>query len=343
MTAVAGPARVSCKDATAVTREHKLALIVGFALVLVLAVLFSDHLSKARAVEQSAELQVASSKQVGASPKGLKPPSQIIESETAAAGGTAATRPPLPGITPPQTIVAQADAPATTLPPITEPNVVKTAAAGDATLPHEQFDMVPDTSVRRSDLPVEVQKVTETVGTSGKPVSAQAMKRHDVREGESVYSIAKSVYGDGSLWPKLRDFNKGKINDNGSMRSGVTLMLPPKDVLLGEAVLAPEGKVNPQPLTPGAKPGPTPAKPDSRDLRPGRETRIAGTAGQNDSGTPGAKSAFSTYTVKKGDVLEDVARRTLGSPSRWRDIADANRGIDPNVLKVGQTLRIPAR
>lgn len=320
------------------TREHKLALIVGFSLVLVLAVLFSDHLSKARSVEQSSELQIASSKQVGASPKGLKPPAQIIESETAAAAGI--TRAPLPGITPQPAPVAQADGPTSPLPPTAEPTVVRTSAPADPTLSPDQFEMVPDRGVARADLPGEVARATESVATGGKPLSAQPMKRHDVREGESAFSIARSVYGDGTLWPKLRDFNKGKIADNGAMRSGVTLMLPPKDVLLGEAALSPEAKLNPQPIVPGAKPVPTPAKPDSRDARPGRETRIAGTPGAT---APGGQTAFSTYTVKKGDVLEEVARRTLGSAGRWRDIADANRGLDPNTLKVGQQLRIPAR
>ena len=40
----------SCKDAHAVTRELKLALIVGFALVLVVTVLISDHLSLCGAI-----------------------------------------------------------------------------------------------------------------------------------------------------------------------------------------------------------------------------------------------------------------------------------------------------
>lgn len=320
------------------TREHKLALIVGFALVLVLAVLFSDHLSKARSVEQSSELQVASSKQVGASPKGLKPPAQIIESETAAAAGT--TRVPLPGVAPQPALVAQTDGPTAPLPPTAEPTVVRTAAPADPALPHDQFEMVPDLTFAKSELSAEIAGLTDTVGPGGKPLSSQPMKRHDVREGESAFSIARSVYGDGTLWPKLRDYNKGKIADNGAMRSGVTLMLPPRDVLLGEAVLSPEARLNPQPTVPGAKPGPTPAKPDSRDARPGRDTRVAG---GTRPAVPGARSAFSTYTVKKGDVLEQVARRTLGSAGRWRDIADANRGVDPNSLKVGQQLRIPAR
>jgi nucleoid-associated protein YgaU len=326
----------------AVTREHKLALIVGFCLVLVLAVLFSDHLSKARAVEQSSELQVASSKQVGASTPGLKPPPSIIESETAAA---TPVRPPLPGIaeTPagvPQPVaVAATDGPTSQLPPI-DPASVSVLPAGvrDAAPVPGPFEMVNDPGIARGDLPREIAEATEVVdsgavsipGMVDKPISRQPMRRHDVKEGERVFQIARSVYGDGMLWTRLREFNRGKIGEDGSVRAGVTLMLPPKDVLLGNAVLAPDAKVNPQPVAPVVQPGRTPSRPDTpRNARPGRDTRVAG--------------GYTTYTVRKGDVLEDVARRTLGSPSRWRDIADANKGLDPNSLRIGQQIRIPAR
>src|SRR5437870_4074014 len=64
----------SCRDANAVTREHKLALIVGFSLFLVLGVLISDHFSKARQVELVDNIQPASAKQMGASPPGVHLP-----------------------------------------------------------------------------------------------------------------------------------------------------------------------------------------------------------------------------------------------------------------------------
>ncbi|MBO8169355.1 MAG: LysM peptidoglycan-binding domain-containing protein [Thermoanaerobacteraceae bacterium] len=50
-----------------------------------------------------------------------------------------------------------------------------------------------------------------------------------------------------------------------------------------------------------------------------------------------------TYTVKPGDTLWVIAKKTLGDGSRWRDIYNANVSVigkDPNVLKPGQVLRI---
>lgn len=51
-----------------------------------------------------------------------------------------------------------------------------------------------------------------------------------------------------------------------------------------------------------------------------------------------------TYTVRSGDSLYAIAKRTLGDGSRWREIYDTNKktiGPDPNLIRPGQVLRIP--
>ena len=53
--------------------------------------------------------------------------------------------------------------------------------------------------------------------------------------------------------------------------------------------------------------------------------------------------AGTTHVVRKGDTLWSLAARHLGSGRRWREIVDANPGIRPERLVIGQTLRIPAR
>ena len=57
----------------------------------------------------------------------------------------------------------------------------------------------------------------------------------------------------------------------------------------------------------------------------------------------GTDSAPETYTVAAGDTLWSIARRFLGSGSRYMEIANANNMSDPNVLMVGQVLIIPRR
>lgn len=326
------------------TREHKLALIVGFSLLLVLGVLLSDHLSKARSEVQSQDIRLAASNEVGASTSGL----QLVERS---AGDD--LRQPLPGTSG----VGPSAPPTSPLPVSTDANIALPQGS-----PEVVIETVPDGGFRRSEIPqglagkVEtlptgasatlpgtntpaVPGTTMTMGsvrplgttdipatTPGLPVSQGQMKRHDVQEGEAIFTIARKAYGDGGLWPKLREFNKGKISDTGNVREGVTIMLPPKDVLLGQAVLAPDGRVNPTPLTPAAG-----GRGESANTKPGASDRRSGGAG------------YTTYTVKSGDSLQDVAKRLLGSSKRWPEIVEANKMSDPSMLKVGQQLRIPAR
>lgn len=55
---------------------------------------------------------------------------------------------------------------------------------------------------------------------------------------------------------------------------------------------------------------------------------------------PGELSEDSSYVVQGGDTLSKIGAR-FGIP--WRDILEANPGINPNRLSVGQELYIPPR
>jgi|SRR5579871_2467460 len=51
-----------------------------------------------------------------------------------------------------------------------------------------------------------------------------------------------------------------------------------------------------------------------------------------------------TYTVQAGDSLSKISKQFYGSPSAYMKIFEANRDVlnDPNMIKPGQTLKIPA-
>jgi len=56
-----------------------------------------------------------------------------------------------------------------------------------------------------------------------------------------------------------------------------------------------------------------------------------------------APPAPKTYTVKPGDSLWAIAKKTLGDGSRWKEIYNKNKSIigpDPNKIYPGQVLRI---
>lgn len=86
---------------------------------------------------------------------------------------------------------------------------------------------------------------------------------------------------------------------------------------------------------PGREPGvPIPPPPDSA-----RET--AGLPGR----LPGAPrdSAATQYTIERGDTLSSIARRHYGDDKYWTRIRDANPGIEPRSLAVGQVIVLPPK
>lgn len=336
------------------TREHKLALIVSFTLVLVVGVLISDHFSKARTARVAAAETDNAAQRFGGT-EGLKPVGLLQTGYTPlmqSGSGTQTPDSPLPPVNDPIAVQVVTDEPPSIVmgvpqspqnrmdqiarefepaagspgrtPQPLSPDVIPVAPRGGAspeTIPGlPPSTIIPPITPPRPE-PVRIEPPREELHM-GVPV--RMFTRHDVREGESVYRIAKDRYGDGSLWTKLRDFNKGKISDSGSVREGVTLLLPPKEALLGKPLpVTPEAQA---PAKQDPKPLAKPAKPDAKPA----ETAIAKTR---------------TYTVQRGDVLSDVARKLLGTSKRWMEIHDLNKDIldDENSLQVGMVLKIPAK
>ena len=55
-------------------------------------------------------------------------------------------------------------------------------------------------------------------------------------------------------------------------------------------------------------------------------------------------SSMKTYTVKQGDTLSAIAKEYLGNANEYMKIFNANKDqlTDPDVIKPGQVLKIPA-
>jgi nucleoid-associated protein YgaU len=51
------------------------------------------------------------------------------------------------------------------------------------------------------------------------------------------------------------------------------------------------------------------------------------------------------YVVQAGDSLSKIAKNLYGDAGRWPEIFEANKDqiSDPNVIRVGQELRIPPK
>ena len=287
------------------TRENKIALIVGFALVLVVGVLISDHLSRARQLELNDP--------AGDDPGlvALGPGATLPDSEW-----TPPTREPAPN---PAPVV---DTPAV------EPFVFEqgTGRAGLGTAlaqgpastddTRSLLDIVKDYGgqIRNGEihLPAALNHSSqETKTPDTQPIPTVPLQVHIVSKGESLYGIARRYYGDGNQWRRIAEHNRGKVGANGTVREGVRLKIPGVS-----AAVAPD--------RPRAQPLPREASPRSPEpARPGP----------------------TTYTVRKGDTLSEIAQRTLGSSRCIADLLAANRNRidDPDDIRAGMVLTIPAR
>lgn len=166
--------------------------------------------------------------------------------------------------------------------------------------------------------------------TLDEPTTARKDKTYQIASGDTFWKIAKREYGDGSLAEALKTYNAGRIGKNGQLRVGASLLLPEKTALKGGAS--------------GGSAKASELKVPSRDTieKTSKKEEPKKTEAKK---TETASKKATTYTVQKGDTLEKIAKKTLGSASRVEDLLKANRGVLDNEdeVQVGQVLKIPAR
>lgn len=359
-----------------VTREHKLALIIGFSLVLVVLVLVGDHFSSARKSQPGSGLSVLGPRESGGAVVGNDGPGMggTNGGSTMSPAGPGMNRtmdiamvppsspsPGMGGAQDPAFVGTQYYYPVEEPTPIGGPGAGPVVQGGPTRPMSNESErvgqgqghplMAPTQSPRGSSESMPIpgfEPAAPRAPTSIDPTPAPAaptkpllpitkgkMQKRTVKEGETLYSLTEEVYGDGNLWPKLKDYNKGKIKADGSVREGVTLTFPPKDVLSGKAMLADETG------TAGRQPGNGTPMPESRPTPLGKPERT-GAIARGEPAAPPARNA-NTYTIQKGDALSTIAQKKLGSSKRWQELVDANPGVldDPDSIPVGAVIRIP--
>ena len=288
------------------TREQKLALILGFALTLVVGVLISDHLSGARAAGMP-ELTEALTPRDQPRP-GLgrdRSTYMLVEREEPAPRDVFATNQPaelqivpdqIPQSKPEmrngtrhETQLAQAFDQVRQgfgeLRPVVQPDIF---TMGENRLNQEN---------RRAEAP-QVDPLRED---ARRPPAEHV---HRVEQGDTLWKIAERYYGDGALWTRIAEAeqNKGRIMANAQVRNGATIVIP------GVPAMSQNNRGS------------------SRDIRPAQ---------------PAPRQQ--TYTVQRGDTLGEISMKTLGTSRRWREILELNRDRirNPDVVPVGVELRLP--
>jgi nucleoid-associated protein YgaU len=294
------------RDALDMTREHKLALILGFALVLVVGVLVSDHIS-------GTQRSVAST-------QSMDDPVRAIESELGPGLGRVSYQRrdrPLPGLDAALAEqLANEEASAARLDEVLQRVRDGIEGVMNDPPPHAAQTVQPADTPSDRDQVVRLPAEPEIIDMGSRPneprVPTAGVRTHRVEKGETLWSIAEKYYDDGATYRKLAQWNEGRVGSGGTIRPGASLIIPSRAELDGVVSVA---------------------RPDAaRIVDPIRPSRPEADTGR-------------VYIVKRGDVLSTIAQRELGTIRRMDEILRLNRDKikAADEIWVGLELKLPSR
>jgi nucleoid-associated protein YgaU len=327
-----------------VTREHKLALIIGFTLILIVGVLISDHLSGQRELKL-ASVAVDDERATLGLGDAINPLVKWAEENARDIVPAVQTAPVQSntGQVDPNRVGLASDPLASTVAAPVEvvPAPIESAPVviGNGILSGETSDNL-DRAIRKAGGELQQESDgTRTLTLKPEPESATPVQEaatsgfakvdpkdvtiYRIQEKDSLYSIAKATYGDPSLWRALAAFNEGRVGKDGSVRVNATIKLPPKHILTGASSQA------------AGKP-PVPTNKTEIVSKPVVEPKAAAKT---------ATEKGTTHKVVRGDSLAKLAQKYLGSKDRAKEILAANRDkiSDPNQIQIDMVLRIPPK
>ncbi len=125
---------------------------------------------------------------------------------------------------------------------------------------------------------------------------------YTIKPGDDLWNISENVYQDGYKWVEIAKINK--LENPGLIHAGNKLMIP--KIEKRSAVIQTD-------------------KPTQETNKIMENNAING----------------STYTIKHGDNLWDIAVRVYGDGFRWPDIAKANNLENPSLIFSDNILQIP--
>lgn len=256
------------------TRESKLALIIGFVLVLVVGVLVSDHFSQANTmdldiVEPESERTLGLITDLGQREKqGLNDAIENAIGERSIASSKPTQQ--------------------------ESPVIIRNGqrSSGDEGDRNSILDRAFN-HVQGTEFPKAAQR---SRSTELQPLPTVQYPTYKVVEGDTLIGIARRMLGNGERWIQIHQLNADVLGPDAILKIGVYLKLPN------------EAKVN------------TPRR----------------------SNTPRLSSS-KTYTVVSGDTLGQISMRLLGTFRRANEIVELNGLESANDIRIGMTLKIPAK
>lgn len=317
-----------------VTRELKLALIVGFSLVLVVTILVSDYFSKARRVSLATPAGDTQVSMKAAPDWKPAPPDQLTPTNPEQGGLSAAVPPPvgdgLAVARDPGTVEIRqgsgwnegttsiSGGVESVLSKTPDQPLIRTRVEpeiGGMVVP--PAITTPESTSRTTVMPETPGKTTVTpVPSVPAPVTTAGEKTHTVSSGDTMYVICKKYYGTTKYWKELAAFNSATVKNPAALKLGQKLRIPAIEVLGGTKPSDVSGVASSEPKSD--------AKPESKP-----------------TAKPATKPAGKTYIVQKGDTPGAIAQKTLGTSRKASDLMKYNKIDDEASLKIGMVLNIP--
>jgi len=163
---------------------------------------------------------------------------------------------------------------------------------------------------------------TSSGSTTSAPSSSGTESTHVVAKGETMESIAKSIYGSSTKWQAIAKANPSV--DPSRMKIGTKLRIPAAGASISGTETAAANNTG--------KPSTT---------KTASTTGASGNTGK--TAVAAANGKGGSHTVAKGETMSSIARKYFGDSKFWKAIAKANPKVDANNLPVGTKLTIPAK
>lgn len=306
------------------TRETKIGLLIGVALILLVSVVVTDYLSVASrqpAADLTQSGQAAEESVIGRGADSVMSWWQGEDADARTAENPSHQQPiPTPQELAPQrdrSIYTPTQRRSTPSPRIAEPSSDGPIAGRTPYQPyHNEAEVTPP------EVPAEArQRVAERQRPSVQVADAQNARDakpiiHYVKSGENLYKLADRYYGNGEYWHSIAQANDDIDNQSGQIAVGQRVVIPNFAGLAQQSGSTSDNGLGQRVVQPSS----------SRTA-----TLVRTTA------TP------KKITVQKGDTLYALASKYLGDGNKWRQILEANRQTLPDAesLRPGMKLVMP--